>query len=140
MQSPGPATAAWTPARARSAATPISAPRAPLGLRTGLVYDEVAVTEQTTVEHLDRLCRLLLRGHLDEAEAPGATGKLVRDDPDRFHRPGLREQLAQVLLGGLEGEVTYEQFCGHCPNLLPMTQRRTMRTLAYLSQHRSAQD
>src|SRR5262245_34292546 len=127
-------------AGARSTATPIAAARATLGLGTRLVHDEVAVPEQATVQHLDRLGRFLLRGHLDEAESPGAAGELIRNDTDRFHRSGLCEQFAQVLLGGLEGKVTDEELCGHRANLLPMTQRRTPSGRWLPPQHRLAQD
>src|SRR5207253_10131624 len=85
-----------------------AAAAAALGLRPGLVDDEVAVAEETTVEHLDRLGRLLLGRHLDEAKTPRPAGELIGDDPYGLDRPRLGEELAQVLLRCLERQVPYE--------------------------------
>src|SRR2546425_11090007 len=98
-------------------ATP--APRTALGLRARFVDDEITVSEQPTVEHLDRLGRFLLGGHLHEPESARPPGELVRDDADRFNGAGLSEQLAQILLRGLEREITDEELCRHRANLLP---------------------
>jgi hypothetical protein len=85
----------------------------PLRLWPRLVDDEVSVPEEPTVQHLYCLASLFLGRHLDEPESARPTGELVRDDSDCFDGSGLLEELAKVLLGGLEGEVTYEQLCGH---------------------------
>jgi len=79
-------------------------------LRLGprLVDDEVAIAEQATVEHLDRLRRFLLGGHLDEAEPARSARELVRDDANRLDRARLLEELAEVLLRRLKGEVADE--------------------------------
>src|SRR3989338_8159878 len=127
MRSPGsdtalaaPASAARTSAGTR-AAIAARAAGAALRLRARLVQDEIPVPEKAPVEHLDRLGGFLFRRHLDESEAPRPARELVRDDPDRLHGSRLREQLAKVLLRGLEGEVTYEQLCGHRATLLALT-------------------
>jgi len=78
-----------------------------------LIHHEVAVSEKPAVEHLDGLGRFLLGRHLDEAEAPRTPGELIGDDAHRFDGTGLLEELAEVLLRGLEGEVPDEQLCGH---------------------------
>src|SRR5207244_2590255 len=115
---PAPASAAPTAARPRSAVASRPA-RAPLRLRPGLVDDEVAVPEQMTVQHLDRLGRLLLRGHLHEAEPARPPCALVRDDPHRFHGAGLLKQFPEILLRGLKRKVADEKLGGHhttsCP-------------------------
>jgi len=84
-----------------------------LRLRPGLVHDEISVPEKSTVEHLDCLASFFLGRHLDEPESARPSSELVRDDPNCLDGPGLLEELAKVLLGGLEGEVPYEQLCGH---------------------------
>jgi hypothetical protein len=98
---PGPTIAAWT------------AGAGALRLWPRLVHDEVSVSEKPTVEHLDCLASFFLGRHLDEPESARPSGELVRDDPNCLDGPGLLEELAKVLLGGLEGEVSYEQLCGH---------------------------
>jgi len=84
-----------------------------LRLRASLVDHEIPIPEQPAVEHLDRLAGLFLRCHLDEPESARPSRELVRDDADRLHGSRLLEELAKVLLGGLEREVSYEQLCGH---------------------------
>jgi len=108
-----PTTAAAAPTRPRAAVATRPAGTAPLRLRPRLVYDEISIPEEPTVQHLDCLARLFLCRHLDEPESARPSRELVRDDPDGLHGPGLLEELAKVLLGGLEGEVSYEQLCGH---------------------------
>jgi len=82
-------------------------------LRPRFIDHEVPIPEEPTIQHLDRLAGFLLRRHLDEPESARPARELVRDDPNRFYGPGLLKELAKVLLGGLEGEVSYEQLCGH---------------------------
>jgi len=84
-----------------------------LRLRPSLIDHEVPIPEKPTVQHLDRLGGLFFRGHLDEPESARPSRELVRDDPNRLHGPGLLKELAKVLLGSLEGEVSDEQLCGH---------------------------
>jgi hypothetical protein len=85
----------------------------PLRLRPCLVDNEVSVPEEPTIEHLDCLASLFLGRHLDEPESTRPSGELIRDDSDRLDGSGLLEELAKVLLGGLEGQVPDEQLCGH---------------------------
>jgi hypothetical protein len=82
-------------------------------LRPRFIDHEVPIPEEPTIQHLDRLAGFLLRRHLDEPESARPARELVRDDPNRFYGPGLLKELAKVLLGGLEGEVSHEQLCGH---------------------------
>jgi hypothetical protein len=100
---PGPAVATWAAAACSG----------PLRLRPSLIYHEISIPEQPTVQHLDRFGGLFFRGHLDEPESARPSRELVRDDTNRLHGPGLLKELAKVLLGSLEGEVPYEQLCGH---------------------------
>jgi len=91
------ATGPWPTVAARAASP------CPLRLWPRLVDDEVSVPEEPTVQHLHCLASLFLGRHLDEPESARPSGELVRDDSDRFHGAGLLEELAKVLLGGLEG-------------------------------------
>jgi hypothetical protein len=110
-----PASAASSPARAWSTVAARAAGAGALGLRPSLVDHEVSIPEKPTVEHLDRLIGLFLRRHLDEPESARPSRELIRDDTDRLHGSGLLEELAKVLLGGLEGKIPDEQLCGHRP-------------------------
>src|SRR5207245_11463379 len=98
---PGPTVAAWT---ARSCA---------LRLWPRLVHDEVSVSEESPVEHLDCLASFFLGRHLDEPESARPSGVLVRDDPNGLDVSGLLAELAKVLFGGLERQAPDKQLCGH---------------------------
>jgi len=81
----------------------LHATAAPLRLRAGLVDDEVSVTEQPSVEHLDRLRGFFLGGHFHEAEAARAPRELIGDDPDALDGTRLLKELAEILFCCLEG-------------------------------------
>jgi hypothetical protein len=89
-------------------------------LRPRFIDHEVSIPEKPAIQHLDRLAGLLLRRHLDEPESARPSRELVRDDPNRLHGPGLLKELAKVLLGGLEGEISDEQLSGHRTDLLAL--------------------
>src|SRR5215831_12706177 len=111
--SPGPRISLAAPAAsATTAARPASA-RSTRRLGPSLVDYQIAVAEEAPVEHLDGLGRFFLRRHLDESEASRTPGELIGHDPNGFDRAGLLEQLTEILLRGLEGEVADEQLCGH---------------------------
>jgi len=111
----------WLPAPTSAAASTGPGPTIPartagtgaLRLWPRLVHDEVSVPEEPTVEHLDCLASFFLGRHLDEPESARPSGELVRDDPNCLDGSGLLEELAKVLLGGLEREVPDKQLCGH---------------------------
>jgi len=92
-------------------------------LRLGprLVHDEIPISEEASVQHLYRLRRLLFGGHLDKPESARPSRELIGDDSNRLDGAGLREELAEILLRGLEGEVTDEQLSGHRATLLALT-------------------
>ena len=69
-------------------------------LRPSLVHHEVAVPEETAVQHLHGLGCFFLGRHLDEAKASRPSSELIGDDPHRFHCARLGEQLTQILFGG----------------------------------------
>jgi hypothetical protein len=71
-------------------------------LRPGFVDNEIAIPEQPTIEHLDRLGGLILGGHLDESEATGTARELVGDDPDALDGTRLLKKFAKVFLCRLE--------------------------------------
>jgi hypothetical protein len=70
---------------------------ASLGLRAGFVDDEVSVTEQPPIEHLDRLGGFFLGGHLHEAETARAPRELIGDDPDALDGTRLLKELPEIL-------------------------------------------
>src|SRR5436309_558614 len=105
------------PAAARpttaAASTRPTAPRPALGLGPRLVDHEIAVAEEPPIKHLHRLGGLFLGRHFDETEAAWTPGELIGHDAHRLDGAGLLEELAEVLLRGLEGEIADEQLCGH---------------------------
>jgi len=115
--------AAGTAAPGTSTAAVAAATAAPLGLRPRFIDDEIAVTEEAPVQHLDCFLGFLFGRHLHEPEAPRPAGELVGDDPDRLDGAGLGEELAKILLRGLEGQVSDEQLSGHRCDLLPTLTR-----------------
>src|SRR5262249_55089824 len=91
----------------------VAAASTALRLGARLVDDQVAIAEETAVQHLDGLRRFLLGGHLDEPEAAGTSRELVGDDADRLDGAGLLEELTEVFFRGLEGKVPDEELSGH---------------------------
>src|SRR5258705_2711058 len=106
-------TAAWTAATRSTGAACATTSGAPLGLRTRFVHHKIAVAEEPAIEHLDRLGRFLFGRHLDESEASRTPGELTGHDTNRLYRAGLLEELAEILLRGLERKIADEQLCGH---------------------------
>ena len=100
----------------------------PLGLGPGLV-DDGQVPEEAAVQHLDGLGQLFPGRHLDEPKASGPAGELIRDDPDRLHRPGLLEQLAQVFFRAWNDRLPTKSFAGIW-NLLPRSGPSTFPRLS----------
>src|SRR5262249_35282021 len=76
---------------------------APVLAGLGLVDSQGAAADLLAVEGADRLVAAV--GHLDEAEAARTAGFAVGDDLGTGHGAVLREQLAQVVGGRLEGQV-----------------------------------
>src|SRR5207245_5821264 len=97
---------------AGAAAAPIAAATAALRLGSRFVDHEIAVTEEAPVQHLDCFLGFLFGRHLHEPETPRPAGELVGGDPDRLDGAGLGEELAEILLRRLEGQVAYEQLSG----------------------------
>jgi hypothetical protein len=64
------------------------APPALLRLRPSFVHNQMAVSEEAPVEHLDRLPGSFPRGHLHEPEPTRPSRELIGDDPHR--PPGVR--------------------------------------------------
>src|SRR5947209_14987894 len=80
---------------------------------------QVPAVEVVAVKSSDGGLALLLRGHLDEAEAARAARVAVFDDRRRLDRAGLREMLAEIFARSLVREITDVKFHGHvCVPLL----------------------
>src|SRR5512143_3906866 len=109
---------AWSPASTTTAVAAATAAGAlPLLLGTGLVDGQGSLHEVLAVEHRDRLLRLLVRAHLDEAEAPRLAGIGVRDDLYRRYSAGLPKQFLEVLIRCLERQVPHVKLCAHIISL-----------------------
>jgi hypothetical protein len=94
-----------TPGRPESA----GAPRAILGQ----VDTERTAIELLTVEALDHRGRLGVARELDEGEPARATGLPIGGKGDVEDRPGWGQELLEALLGGLEAQITDEDFGGN---------------------------
>src|SRR5439155_1117856 len=100
-------------ATAAGAIAPAEAAAGGLRLRARLVHSERAATQLVLVQLRDgRLC-FLVRGHFHEPEAPCPTGRHVAHDAHRVDGTELFEQLLQLRLAGLVGEVSDVQFSTH---------------------------
>src|SRR5688572_2728495 len=99
--------AAVAAASAVTAAAPTTFPR------LGFVHFQATTLHLVVVELSDRsLCRVRV-GHLDEAEAARLAGKPVGDDVRRNHLPSLRKQIAELLRGDAEREISDIQLGTH---------------------------
>lgn len=99
------AAAATAAAAATEAAAATTAAAATL-TRTSLVDGEVATIDVLAVERSDRSVAFLSRGELDETEATGATGFAIHDEGRAGDVAVSREELAKLILSGLEREIT----------------------------------
>src|SRR6266851_3514629 len=106
------ATATARPAAAAGSArsAPATGARRP---RVRDVHGDLAAVEVLAVQLGDGPLRLLGGRHLDEAEAPGLAGELVRDHGRRLHGPALGEVLSKGLTGRGIGQTTHVQFRSH---------------------------
>src|SRR5207245_806934 len=100
--------------RGEAAARQAGAARASaLGALPRLAHVDHPALDLPAVELGDGALSLLVRAHLDEAEAARAVGEPILDDGGGLARPGLREGLLQVGVRRLEGEISYEEFPAH---------------------------
>src|SRR5262245_55386439 len=90
--------------RGRSLPPPRSAARH----RASFVDAQRAPVQFLAVETGDRGERMLLAGHLHEAEALGRAGEELPLHLRRFHFPEWLEQRDQLVLGRLRRQVAYE--------------------------------
>src|SRR5205085_5233211 len=143
------AAAAVTAAAEASAASAAAWPS--VFARARLVDGQGATAQFLAVELCDGGLALLLRGHLDEAEAARAARVAILDDRSRLDRTGLREQFAQVFAGSLEREIPDVKFNGHVfvplpsrenqeklPNVKCASMKRWQRRLAFGCSRRAA--
>ena len=105
------ASAATAASATEAAATTAAAGACRHGLR--LVDGEVAPAEVVVVQLFDRALRFLVGGHLDEAEAPGASRRHVAHDLHAFDGAASREELFEILLARGVRKVTHVKFSTH---------------------------
>src|SRR5207237_9380454 len=94
---PASTAAAAAVAAAATAAATAAAPIAARSRRLRLVHCERPAVEHLAVQLLDRLRRIRVLEHLDEAEAAGSPGKAVDRHAGRTDRAHLFEERAQAL-------------------------------------------
>jgi hypothetical protein len=92
------------PAVPSAAAPTIVSPAAtasaiPLSHGLRLVHGEAAPAELRAIQVVDGLLCLASGAHFDEPETARLSGKLIRDNPRRFHRTVSREKLLQLRVG-----------------------------------------
>src|SRR5262249_14219017 len=78
---------------------------APAAAVASFVHLQRATVQLVSVELLNRLLRLGVRGHLDETETARLTGIAVGDDRHGLASAGRGEQRLEVLIGGGEGKI-----------------------------------
>src|SRR5262245_44446189 len=91
----------------------VTSAAAALGLGASLVDGEVSATNRRPVEGGDRVLRLLVRTHFDEAKSARAAGRLIAHDVHRLHGPGPREQLLQLVFTDFVRQVADIQLPTH---------------------------
>jgi len=107
---------------ATSVATPAAAT---LGPRLGFVHGESTSIVIAAIQCLDRYMRLVVVGHLNEAESSTAAGVTVDQDLRRAHGTELCEQLLELL--GSDG-------VPEVPDVKPLRHRnRPLKALLRLS-------
>jgi hypothetical protein len=79
----------------------------------GLLHGNLTARHVTPVDLLDRLARLFLRRHLDEAEAARTAGFTVRHDLRVGHGAEPAEKIAQVQLGDGVGQISNVESRSH---------------------------
>src|SRR5882672_4730994 len=84
-----------------------------LRLRARLVHGERAAPQLVLVQLRDGRLGFLVRRHFHEPEAPCPTGRHVAHDAHRVDGTELFEQLLQLRLASLVGEVSDVQFSTH---------------------------
>jgi hypothetical protein len=97
---------------AATAAPTIATTTAALRLRPCFVDVHGATLKLRAIQAGDCRLRLALVRHLDEREPPRLTGVTIGDHADALNRAVWRECRRQIILRGLEIEITYE-YLGH---------------------------
>jgi hypothetical protein len=96
-----------------TASTAITASTASLFLWPCFVHRQSPSFEVFAIEHGDRLGRVCLSRHLDKGKATGPTCFPIQHEVYRSHRTGLGEQVLQVVLSGVIGEIPNVYLCAH---------------------------
>src|SRR5262249_36684666 len=109
-----PAAATSTPASIPTVSTATGvAPTTTVGLGPRHLDLDGSAIQVPPVEMSDRVLGLLVRLHLDEAEAFRATTELVGHDGCRDDGAGLGEEVAKTVTRGIEAEAADKEFLRH---------------------------
>jgi len=109
MTTPVAAIPAVTPVAAATTAAATTAAGRTIFAGTSDVDGQGATLEFLVVKHLDRLVGFFRAAHLDEGEATGFAGEFVQHHVYRGHDAGLGEEILQIVVHRLVGEVAYEE-------------------------------
>jgi hypothetical protein len=80
----------------------------PVQLRTGCAHVHRSSVKFDSVYGYDCPCRIGIVRHLQKGEASGLPGQPIRHDPEPLNRPILFENASNVLLGGVQTQISYE--------------------------------
>ena len=102
-------------ARTAIAVATKGAASAPVSWRTilagaGFVDGQVAALEVLALECRDGCVAFLGVAHGDKAESAGTAGFTVGDQGDLGRFAVLGEEIAQILVGGVKGQIAYVEF------------------------------
>jgi hypothetical protein len=113
------AAAALATSTASATATATAATVAAAGTRrafftgTGFVDGQIASSNVLALEGLNGCIRAFFGLHGDKREAAWAAAEFVHDQIDGGHGTVGRKEILEIVFGGVEGEVSYEQFSAH---------------------------
>jgi hypothetical protein len=94
---------------------------APISSGTSFVDRQIAAVKILAIELLDSGRRFVRGRHLDKAKASRASRHAIFYDLSRFNISRLGKELAQIIAGRLEREISHVEFCSHfylCPLML----------------------
>src|SRR5262249_39598129 len=75
---------------------------------TSFVDGEIAAVQVSAVKRIDRVLRLFGRAHGDESEAAGASSGAIRHEVCLGNSAMRREDVLQIVFGGIERKVPNE--------------------------------
>jgi hypothetical protein len=87
--------------------------------RPSFINGEIAALETAAVQSTDRRLRSFGRRHGDKCESAGPSRGTVEHQVNFCDWAMLRKQVLEIVFGGAEGKIAYEQFTIHFLSLDP---------------------